>query len=223
VTAHAALGGRSRPLGFGALLAGCGWLACGRIELGSYARDNGANAGGAGGADSIVVGAAGGQQELAEPTAAPSAMEGASGAPVELFGAAKDGPGAREGDASANGDIDSNVVEVLDEPDAGELDAGDLDVADAASATVHFPDGEGRSGHRDLAGSLSEWLFDSAGATFPVECARPDTSIDFSRVSRRGSGYDSSNLALLAHTRRSQDPAVRYPRVGFRCASNDFL
>lgn len=183
MTAHAALGGRSRPLGFGALLAGCGWLACGRIELGSYARDNGANAGGAGGADSIVVGAAGGQQELAEPTAAPTAMEGAAGAPVEVFGAAKDGPSASEGDASPKRDIDSNVVEVLDEPDAGEQDAGDLDVADAASASVHFP------------------TANAAGASW----------------------YDASNLALMAHTRRSQDPAVRYHMVGFRCARSDFL
>jgi sulfatase modifying factor 1 len=444
VTAHAALGGRAGSLGLGALLAGCGWLACGRIELGSYARDNGAGNSGAGGADSVVVdGAAGGQRELAEPSAAPTAMEGAAGAPVEVFGAATDGPGASEGGASATGDIGSNVLVVLDEPDAGDRDAGDRDagdrdVGDAASPTLSaesvirrpscrldprcgsdatscckqrlvpagrylpgsgpsdtttpvwvpsfyldeyevttarfaeflsdfdawrgagnpalgvgqfqgvaetgwqerwneglvrsqeelrrglascslpfrtldeletrpdlpmncvswyeafafcawdggrlpieaeweyaasggderrsypwpstldaieiptvssrvafncgdepapngtceywklpgvgsFPDGAGRWRHRDLAGSLSEWLFDSAGATFPVECACPDTSIDYSRVSRGGSWYDSSNLALMAHTRRSQDPASRYHMVGFRCASRDFL
>jgi formylglycine-generating enzyme len=86
-----------------------------------------------------------------------------------------------------------------------------------------FPDGEGRWHHRDLAGSLSEWLFDGAGATFPVECACPDTSVEYVRVSRGGSWYDAFSLSLMTHARRSQDPAVRYHMVGFRCASRDYL
>jgi sulfatase modifying factor 1 len=86
-----------------------------------------------------------------------------------------------------------------------------------------FPAGEGRWHHRDLAGSLSEWLFDGAGATFPVECSCPDTSVEFARVSRGGSWYDAFSLSLMTHARRSQDPGVRFHMVGFRCASRDFL
>lgn len=86
-----------------------------------------------------------------------------------------------------------------------------------------FPEGAGRWHHRDLAGSLSEWLFDGAGATFPVECACPDSSVEYMRVSRGGSWYDAFSLSLTTHARRAQDPAVRYHMVGFRCASRDFL
>lgn len=446
MTAHAALGGRSRPLGLGALLAGFAWLACGRVELGSYARDNGAGSGSAAGASGVVVLIGPGKPEL-EPGAssAPTSTEGAAGAPVNVFGAAADGAGA--GGASMSGDIDPNVVVVLGDIDAGDIDAGDIDAgdidaeapgspdssADAAGESLirrpscqldprcgsdavscckqrmvpagwflpgsgpsdastpvwvpsfyldeyevtnarfaeflkdfdawrgagnpalgagqfqgfvetgwqerwneglgrseeelrrglascsepfltldaletrpdlpmncvswfeafafcawdggrlpaeveweyaarggddrrlypwktpadvvelptvskevvfncgnepapinacdfqrlpsvgSFPDGEGRWHHRDLAGSLSEWLFDGAGANFPVQCTCPDTSVEYVRVSRGGSWYDASSLSLMTHARRSQDPAVRYHMVGFRCASRDFL
>lgn len=85
-----------------------------------------------------------------------------------------------------------------------------------------FPAGAARWRQLDLAGSLTEWVFDG-GALYPDICADcVQTGVDLHRMVRGGSWYDPSSLALQATTRNGGDPAYRTHFVGFRCASSEY-
>jgi formylglycine-generating enzyme required for sulfatase activity len=84
------------------------------------------------------------------------------------------------------------------------------------------PLGAARWGQLDLAGPLSEWVFDG-GALYPgacTNCAQMD--IDSQRMLRGGSWYDPWSSMLESSARSSGDPATRAHFVGFRCASTEY-
>ena len=85
------------------------------------------------------------------------------------------------------------------------------------------PSGNGKWGHRDLAGSVWEWgldgfderWFTGAGATC-VDCA--DVTPSTSRVTRGGSWNNAHSSYLRAAERGGYAPAGRMATLGFRCA-----
>lgn len=84
-----------------------------------------------------------------------------------------------------------------------------------------YPDGIGRFGQLDLAGSLEEWTFDSIGGPRPVPC-NDCASVDWvyvanPRVSRGGS-WNGDAEDLKVATKRMLEARVRLSSYGFRCA-----
>jgi len=80
--------------------------------------------------------------------------------------------------------------------------------------------GQGRWGHLDLAGNLSEWVFDAI-APYPAtcsNCANLPTKDSDPRVIRGGSFRESDVKGLYAVARKAQNPLLRSDSVGFRCA-----
>jgi len=85
-----------------------------------------------------------------------------------------------------------------------------------------YPDGMGRWGHYDMAGSVWEWVFDYYGTAWYGEgglncdnCANLTSSWSGHRI-RRGGGYKSAAGELRAVSRASDIGAS--PRYGLRCA-----
>lgn len=110
-------------------------------------------------------------------------------------------------------------------PDQGQANLGSTSMG--APATVgSFPDDKSPSGVLDMAGNVSEWVFDwykvdyysTADNTDPIGPAnrRGEGS---GRVVRGGSFADSPDQARTAN-RRSQEPAYGFPSIGFRCAKD---
>ena len=84
------------------------------------------------------------------------------------------------------------------------------------------PLGAARWLQHDLAGSLTEWVFDG-GALYPSSCTDcAQTEIDSRRMVRGGSWYDGSSSLLESSARNGGDPAYRAHFVGFRCASTEY-
>lgn len=83
------------------------------------------------------------------------------------------------------------------------------------------PDGAGRFLHEDLAGSLGEWVLDwHAPYADPCNnCAKVNDGSQ--RVTRGGSFLSELDADLRARTRAPEDPAVRFPSMGFRCARDE--
>ena len=80
------------------------------------------------------------------------------------------------------------------------------------------PDGNGKYGHADLAGSVWEWVFDVSGA-YPVPCndCTVVSSDQMPILVIRGGSYGSSSLRIAAS--RSDGYAMRQTTdLGFRCA-----
>jgi sulfatase modifying factor 1 len=80
------------------------------------------------------------------------------------------------------------------------------------------PGGAGLYRQLDLAGSVSEWVFDWFGP-YPdpcSNCALADGGSE--RVVRGGSYRSDTELALRASARESASPDTRSPSLGFRCA-----
>jgi sulfatase modifying factor 1 len=80
------------------------------------------------------------------------------------------------------------------------------------------PDGAGLYRQLDLAGSVSEWVFDWFGPYVEpcTNCALAEGGSE--RVVRGGSYRSDSALALRASARESASPDTRSPSFGFRCA-----
>ena len=85
-----------------------------------------------------------------------------------------------------------------------------------------YPDGMGRWGHYDMAGSVWEWVFGYYGTAWYGEgglncdnCANLTSSWSGHRI-RRGGGYKSAAGELRAVSRASDIGAS--PRYGLRCA-----
>jgi sulfatase modifying factor 1 len=102
-------------------------------------------------------------------------------------------------------------------------DAGPADCDFASIPAVgSFPAGAGLWRHRDLAGSVSEWVFDGGG-TYPDGCYNcVQTGIESARITRGGAYYDADAALLRGQARRSLDPARRLYFGGFRCARTEF-
>jgi len=81
--------------------------------------------------------------------------------------------------------------------------------------------GAGRWGHRDLAGSLWEWVFDvysSEAPTLPCNDCASVTELEGHPRAIRGGGWESGPERLIVSERNSLPFAVRLPQQGFRCA-----
>ncbi|WP_437295586.1 formylglycine-generating enzyme family protein [Sorangium sp. So ce426] len=82
------------------------------------------------------------------------------------------------------------------------------------------PRGDGRWGHSDLAGNMSEWVLDWY-ADYPVscnDCAITSTASPASSRVIRGGSWNSSASDLHYSRRYDYDPSVRANNIGTRCA-----
>lgn len=101
-------------------------------------------------------------------------------------------------------------------------DAGPSDCDFSSIPSVgSFPAGAGRWRHRDLAGSVNEWIFDGAEA-FDGACYNcVKTGTESQRATRGGAYHDWDGSHLRTHARRSFDPTRGVYFGGFRCASTE--
>jgi formylglycine-generating enzyme required for sulfatase activity len=79
------------------------------------------------------------------------------------------------------------------------------------------PQGDGKWGHADLAGSVREWVQDYY-LTYSSECLDCAALTDGGMRARRGGSYSESPPFLLTEYRDAAGPAIRMPNVGVRCA-----
>jgi formylglycine-generating enzyme len=83
------------------------------------------------------------------------------------------------------------------------------------------PKGVGKYGHLDLAGSMSEWTLDIYAEFYLSPCKNcSNLSSEFANPTRvvRGGSWNYSANSLAASLRDADQPQVRYPHRGFRCA-----
>lgn len=93
---------------------------------------------------------------------------------------------------------------------------GDCKASDFAVVGSH-PLGKGKWGHLDLAGSVSEWVFDSAVFPGPSGIDPADTKDTLSRYTRGGGYISIPQLEMIAAAEK-QRFAVDRIGIGFRCA-----
>jgi formylglycine-generating enzyme len=80
------------------------------------------------------------------------------------------------------------------------------------------PLGDGRFGHADLTGNVSEWIFD-AHAAYPVPCVGSCVvASGLGRQIRGGSVTDPPAKLLVSYRAGYIEPSRRAPGTGFRCA-----
>ena len=111
------------------------------------------------------------------------------------------------------------------DPNQGQANVGPTSLGEATAAGS-FPADQSPAGVMDLAGNVSEWVFDwykvdyysAAGDTDPAGPARRRGE-GSGRVVRGASFVDSLDQARSAN-RRHQAEAYGYPTVGFRCATD---
>jgi sulfatase modifying factor 1 len=81
------------------------------------------------------------------------------------------------------------------------------------------PAGDGRWGHADLAGSMSEWVLDKFLDPYPMPCSNCAAITQGSGRMRRGGAWNDTNPARLrTSSRESANPEHRFTYLGFRCA-----
>ncbi len=93
---------------------------------------------------------------------------------------------------------------------------GNCTAKDFAVVGSH-PLGNGKWGHADLAGSVSEWVFDSAVYPGPSGVDPADTKDTLSRYTR-GGGYSSAPQLEMLSASEHQRRAVDRIGIGLRCA-----
>lgn len=84
-----------------------------------------------------------------------------------------------------------------------------------------FPDGEGRFGQLDLAGSLQEWTFDAVGIprSLPCDdCASVAWIYDVNPRVSRGGNWNGDADKLRVTSSEMMEARVRLSSYGFRCA-----
>jgi formylglycine-generating enzyme required for sulfatase activity len=94
------------------------------------------------------------------------------------------------------------------------------DAAAPGPVASRSPVGDGKFGHADLAGNVSEWVFDPH-APYPVPCVGSCVNVEGHGRQLRGGGASASDVAALLVSDRSayiDPPTERRPTVGFRCA-----
>lgn len=79
------------------------------------------------------------------------------------------------------------------------------------------PAGNGRWGHADLGGNVSEWVLDSSAA-YPVPCSDCASVVENGTRILRGGGYSRLSGDLRSTYRLSTSPSARIAFLGFRCA-----
>jgi formylglycine-generating enzyme required for sulfatase activity len=79
------------------------------------------------------------------------------------------------------------------------------------------PAGNGRWGHSDLAGNVTEWTLDWA-APYISDCTDCADLALATRREIRGGGFNSSPSSLRTATRSGLSPGSRISTLGFRCA-----
>ena len=80
------------------------------------------------------------------------------------------------------------------------------------------PLGNGRWGHADLAGNLSEWTLDYFHPEYPTSCTNCLNATASAERSQRGGAYSTPDGALLATGRFGVNPSLPRFYSGFRCA-----
>ncbi len=107
-----------------------------------------------------------------------------------------------------------------DFPKSACVGAGQLGVRHTASVGSRSPKGDGKWGHADLAGNVTEWLLDRRGvlANPCVDCLSvlgsnppPETHLSY------GGDYSNNNASQLASFVRAQRPESRAAWIGLRC------
>ncbi len=84
---------------------------------------------------------------------------------------------------------------------------------------TYAPKGDGRWGHSDLAGGLWEWVLDRWPAPYTVPCDDcADLRQPLSTRTNRGGCFGCLATGLRTAWRGQEDPAVRRPDIGWRCA-----
>lgn len=81
------------------------------------------------------------------------------------------------------------------------------------------PAGDGKWGHADLAGSMSEWVLDKFLDPYPMPCSNCAAVTVGSGRMRRGGAWNETNAGRLrASSRESANEEHRFTHLGFRCA-----
>lgn len=124
--------------------------------------------------------------------------------------------------AAAGGDSNREFPWGQEPPTADRLVfCGDGGLCDRASVGSKTAVGDGRWGHRDLAGNVSEWVLDAYGlynaGGLCEDCANTDVELYY-RIRRGGSFSDADQKYFRGSFRLDTEPVVRVPTTGFRCA-----
>jgi len=82
----------------------------------------------------------------------------------------------------------------------------------------HSPQGDGRFGQSDLAGSVYEWTLDFDGEPYVTPCENCMTTTEASTRVIRGGYLDSSARDIQASSRSSSPSSNRSYAIGVRCA-----
>jgi formylglycine-generating enzyme required for sulfatase activity len=91
--------------------------------------------------------------------------------------------------------------------------------ADILPVGMRSPLGDGRWGHADLAGNMSEWVLDKFLDPYPMPCSNCAALGQGSGRVRRGGAWDDRNPSRLrVSARQSDNPLQRMVDVGLRCA-----
>jgi len=80
------------------------------------------------------------------------------------------------------------------------------------------PQGDGRFGHSDLAGSVYEWVFDFQAEGFISPCDNCGNTVESAQRVIRGGYWDLAAKDITASSRSNSNPLNRSHAVGVRCA-----
>ncbi|WP_434042755.1 MULTISPECIES: formylglycine-generating enzyme family protein [Sorangium] len=103
-------------------------------------------------------------------------------------------------------------------------DTGSCALDDFLPVGSRSPDGDGRWGQADLAGSLLEWTLDGFGDRFQTSCEECTSCDDCANLTdtgdrvMRGGSFEDPEGQIRTSYRLPGDPAGRYYGIGARCA-----